>query len=70
MKSYLKRFCSASSQKVSKSKPWIYFSKNAHMRVRQKIYSFFELQKMDDLNIGEKFIIEKVQQRFAGWKAK
>ncbi|KAL3612148.1 hypothetical protein D5086_003168 [Populus alba] len=70
MKSCLKRFCSASSQEVSKSKPQIFFSKNARMRVRQKIYAVFELQRMDDLNIGEKFIIEKVQQRFAGWKAK
>lgn len=56
MKSCLKRFCSASSQKVSESKTRIYFSKNVWMRVRQYIYSVFELQRMNDLNTREQHV--------------
>jgi hypothetical protein len=78
----LEEFCAMSVQKVSKSKSWVFFSPNVSSRNMQSIctklgfsstnslgkYLGFPIMHKNRSHFEFNFLMEKVQERLAGWK--
>jgi hypothetical protein len=78
----LEEFCAMSVQKVSKAKSWVFFSPNVSSRNMQSIctklgfsstnslgkYLGFPIMHKNRSHSEFNFLMEKVQERLAGWK--
>ncbi|CAL1383991.1 unnamed protein product [Linum trigynum] len=80
----LNRFCEASGEQVNKDKSCVFFSKNTRGQLKKSISDTLGMQPTNNLGryLGVpvvhgrvtkdtyKYILEKVDQRLAGWKAR
>ncbi|CAL1375573.1 unnamed protein product [Linum trigynum] len=80
----LNRFCEASGEQVSKDKSCVFFSKNTMESVKKRISDMLGIKQTNNLGryLGVpvihgrvskdtyKFILEKIDQRLSGWKAR